>query len=97
MQAGQQSGDSLCSVISKNISFGDQGSEVKCLQQFLKSQGSDIYPEGLITGFFGSLTRSAVSRFQEKYKSEILTPLGLSSGTGFVGNLTRQKINQLIK
>jgi peptidoglycan hydrolase-like protein with peptidoglycan-binding domain len=59
-------------------------------------QGSDIYPEGLLTGNFGNLTKSAVARFQEKYKNEVLLPLGLSEGTGFAGVLTRQKINQLL-
>lgn len=71
-------------------------SEVRCLQEFLKNQGSEIYPEGQITGNFLSLTQAAVIRFQEKYASEILTPLGLPKGTGFVGNLTRIKINQLL-
>ncbi len=65
------------------------------MQEFLASQ-KDIYPEGLITGFFGTLTQKAVIRFQEKYSSEILIPLGLTSGTGFVGPSTRAKINQII-
>jgi peptidoglycan hydrolase-like protein with peptidoglycan-binding domain len=69
---------------------------VKCLQEFLKNQGAGIYPEGLITGNFGSLTKQAVIRFQEKYTAEILTPVGLSSGTGYVGEKTRQKINQML-
>ena len=70
-------------------------SQVKCLQKFLASQ-QGIYPEGYITGNFGSLTKQAVIRFQEKYSSEILTPLGLIKGTGNAGPTTRQKINQLI-
>lgn len=55
-----------------------------------------VYPEGLITGFFGNLTRQAVVRFQEKYASEILVPSGLSGGTGFVGPATRKKMNELL-
>jgi len=42
------------------------------------------------------LTQQAVIRFQEKYASEILTPLGLPNGTGYVGAATRSKINQLL-
>lgn len=72
-------------------------SQVRCLQEFLKSQGEDIYPEGLITGNFLKLTKQAVMRFQEKYKEEILEPLGLSHATGFVGPKTRAKINQMLK
>ena len=70
--------------------------DVKCLQQFLKSQSKEIYPEGIITGNFGSLTKQAVARFQEKYATEILSPVGLSAGTGFFGEKTRQKINSII-
>jgi len=94
---GGNNNTGACFQLNNNLSFGmSNNSEVKCLQYFLKSQGSDIYPEGLVTGYFGSLTRSAVIRFQEKYKSEILTPLGLSAGTGFAGPATRIKINQLL-
>jgi len=70
--------------------------EVRCLQEFLKNQGPEIYPEGLLTGNFLIATQSAVIRFQEKYASEILKPLGLEKGTGYVGALTRAKINQLL-
>jgi len=69
--------------------------QVECLQKFLKSQEASIYPEGLVTGNFLSLTKSAVVRFQEKYTAEILAPIGLEKGTGFVGTMTRTKINQL--
>jgi hypothetical protein len=85
----------VCGQLNTNLSMGDSGSSVKCLQTFLKSQGSDIYPEGLVTGYFGNLTKAAVTKFQQKYASEILSPLGLSYGTGYVGALTRVKINQL--
>ena len=85
-----------CSEIKNNLYFGLKGNqEVSCLQEFLKNQGADIYPEGLVTGNFLSLTQQAVIRFQEKYASEILAPLGLVKGTGYVGQMTRNKINQL--
>jgi peptidoglycan hydrolase-like protein with peptidoglycan-binding domain len=70
--------------------------EVRCLQQFLKLQGSEIYPESTINGNFSEATKSAVIRFQEKYAAEILAPFGLEKGTGFVGQRTRAKINQLL-
>jgi peptidoglycan hydrolase-like protein with peptidoglycan-binding domain len=62
-------------------------SDVQCLQNFLKNQGQSIYPEGLITGNFGSLTQQAVIRFQAKY--------GIIQ-TGYVGPITRAKINQIL-
>ena len=94
---GNNGGQSYCSALYNNLYFGlSNNNEVKCLQDFLKSQGTDIYPEGLVTGYFGNLTKLAVTRFQQKYASEILTPLGLFSGTGYVGSSTRAKINQLL-
>jgi len=81
---------------SQNLYYGMKILDVSRLQEFLKSQGQEIYPEGLVTGFFGSLTQLAVIRFQEKYASEILLPLDLTQGTGFVGLSTRAKINQLL-
>jgi len=86
-----------CTKITKNLYYGLRNDpQVRCLQEFLKSQGSEIYPEGLVTGNFLDLTYRAVIRFQEKYKEEILEPLGLTHGTGFVGPMTRKKINQLL-
>ena len=84
-------------TFSSNLYYGMMNnSEVRCLQEFLKSQGPEIYPESLVTGYFGPLTKAAVIKFQEKYKDEILTPLGLEKGTGYVGQMTRAKINELL-
>jgi len=83
--------------IEYNLYFGlKDNSEVSCLQEFLKSQGPEIYPEALVTGNFLSLTKKAVIRFQEKYASEILRPLELEQGTGFVGSKTKAKINEIL-
>jgi hypothetical protein len=88
----QQSGE--CNIKS-NLYYGmGNNEEVKCLQQFLKDEG--VYTEGLVTGNFYSLTFQAVIRFQEKYAAEILYPVGLQEGTGFVGDRTRQKISELM-
>ena len=79
----------LCNELNSDLYFGiSKNNEVMCLQQFLKNEGQDIYPEALITGYFGNFTKSAVIRFQEKYKI---------FNTGFVGPITRTKINQLLK
>jgi len=89
--------NSSCSQLNSNLYFGmSNNGDVRCLQEFLKNQGIDIYSEGLVTGNFGSLTKAAVIKFQAKYASEILTPIGLSQGTGYVGMQTRMKINQIL-
>ena len=86
-----------CQTLEEDLFYGLRNDErVRCLQEFLKSQEAEIYPEGLITGNYLSLTQQAMIRFQEKYASEILAPLGLTQGTGYVGQMTRTKINQLL-
>lgn len=85
-----------CAKFNTNLSFGMSGQQVLCLQEFLRTQDQDIYPEGLVTGNFLSLTQQAVVRFQEKYALEVLVPLGLQRGTGYVGRMTRAKLNQLL-
>jgi zinc D-Ala-D-Ala carboxypeptidase len=72
--------------IQSQLDFGEKNTDVTNLQSFFKDN-SMIYPEGMVTGYFGSLTRSAVQRFQAQY--------GLAT-VGRVGPLTQEKINELI-
>ena len=85
----------MCGKFKENLYFGLKGDGVRCLQQFLRTQ-EGIYPEGLVTGNFFTLTSKAVIKFQEKYANDILAPLGLKKGTGFVGSSTRDKLNELL-
>jgi len=78
-------GNSSCSVFSADLYYGMNSNQVKCLQQFLANLGSDIYPEKLITGYYGPLTTAAVKRYQAM-KNIIQT--------GYFGPLTRTKVNQ---
>jgi len=90
-------GETTCNAFGNDLYYGMmQNVGVRCLQEFLKNQGEAIYPEGLVTGNFLSLTQTAVIRFQEKYASEILAPLNLEKGTGYFGVLTRQVANRLL-
>lgn len=81
-------------AITKTLRRGDTGDEVRKLQELLKSD-PEIYPEGLVTGYFGPLTERAVKRFQEKHSQDILSPLGLFGGTGIVGENTIAILNKL--
>lgn len=72
-------------IFTKNLYKGLSDEEVKELQKFL-SQYREIYPEGLVTGYFGPLTEKAVKKFQEKND---IPP------TGLVGPITREKINDV--
>ena len=91
------SGGYSCGSITADLYFGvENHNQVSCLQQVLKSQGNSIYPGGAVTGRFSIDTRAAVVRFQEKYAAEILAPLGLKTGTGYVGSSTKAKINKIL-
>lgn len=48
------------------------------------------------TKYFGNKTKLAVIKFQEKYRDTVLTPLGLTQGTGNVSKITRTRLNLLI-
>jgi len=77
-------GNSSCSIFSQDLYYGMKASEVKCLQQFLANLGNNIYPEKLITGYYGPLTQAAVQRYQAL--KGIIT-------TGYFGPLTRAAVN----
>jgi len=84
----------LAFQFKSNLTLGSQGEEVKELQKCL-AKFPEIYPEGDITGYFGSKTKSAVIKFQEKYQEDILAPQGLKNGTGDVKTTTRNKLNEI--
>jgi len=77
-----------------NLALGSRGKDVEELQKCL-AKDSQIYPEGEISGYFGQKTKTAVIKFQEKYKDEILKPYDLEKGTGEVRGKTREKLNAI--
>ena len=89
-----QTTKAISTEFKSELKVGSRGAEVTALQTCL-AQESAIYPEGQITGNFGAQTKTAVIRFQEKYKEAILTPSGLAQGTGTVGKSTRAKLNEI--
>lgn len=101
-QPGIVQADSPCPFHwETNLRLGSLGDDVLKLQQFLNADSSTAVAssgdgsKGMETTRFGNLTKKAVIAFQEKYKDEILTPNGLSQGTGLVGPATRAKLNTL--
>lgn len=71
--------------LNRALFVGTRGDDVRSLQTYL-AQDKTIYPEGLITGYFGALTEAAVKRLQTKY--------GIDS-VGIVGPKTRAKLKEL--
>jgi len=92
-----------CHDFNRNLRIGDTGEEIDALWTALGKEVSRDTRETLsydhegmgLPSKFGEHTAAAVTEFQEKYKDEILTPLGLKHGTGFVGPATRKKLNAL--
>ena len=88
---------------NRDLKLGASNLDVFYLQKVLNTDTATrvnvagaVGGSGNETHYFGSLSHSAVIRFQNKYASEVLTPAGLSSGTGYVGVFTRTKLNAMI-
>lgn len=82
---------STTSSFVKVMKRGSKGHDVSALQAFLKKDPT-LYPEGLVTGFFGPVTERAVQRFQKKHG---IASVG-TNGYGTVGPKTRIKLNALM-
>lgn len=88
---------------TKTLRQGDTVTPDVSYLQFVLNQSGDTQvstsgagsPENL-TNYFGAKTKSAVQRFQEKFRDEILTPANIISPTGIVGERTRTKLNQIL-
>jgi len=86
-----------CAALTKDLYYGlEDDLQVRCLQEFLASQGENIYIHA-VTGYYGEITRNAVKKFQIKHAAEILKPYGLSEGNGFAGLKTRSVINKIMQ
>ncbi len=85
---------------TKDLWYQMKDVEVKILQRFLNLKGFTVSDSGAgaagqETDYFGPKTKQALIKFQEAYRSNILTPIGLNFGTGFFGPQTRNFINSL--
>ncbi|MEK7649679.1 MAG: peptidoglycan-binding domain-containing protein [Patescibacteria group bacterium] len=80
-------------TFTRSLQKGSSGAEVVELQKILKTDSS-IYPEGIVSGYFGTLTEKAVQRFQAKY-GIVNKGDPVSTGYGFIGKRTRAKLNEV--
>ena len=90
----EQSTPVVISSFVSNLSLGSKGEDVKKLQQVLNRDVDTIVSitgagsKGMETLTFGPATKAAVIKFQTKY--------GISPAAGFVGAITRAKLNSLV-
>jgi peptidoglycan hydrolase-like protein with peptidoglycan-binding domain len=86
---------------TRDLKTGATGADVMELQKFLNSNedtrvaATGVGSAGMETSYFGPATAAAVSKFQMKYRADILSPAGLVNPTGFFGPSTRAKANAL--
>jgi len=90
----QSSGSSVGSgtatgPFTKTLSYGITDPQVKTLQKFL-AKNPAIYPQGLVTGYFGAATAQAVQHFQLAHSITVS-----QSNFGIVGPATRAVLNSL--
>lgn len=71
--------------LTRILTSGSTGYEVTLLQKML-SQDIDVYPEKIITGYYGNLTVKAVTIFQKEYSLPM---------TGQVDVATKDKLNEV--
>ncbi len=82
------------------LRLGSVGADVKQLQQFLNSIGFVVAPNGSgspgkETTYFGVATKKALVKFQEAHAKAILTPYGLTKGTGIFAVASRALVNEM--
>jgi peptidoglycan hydrolase-like protein with peptidoglycan-binding domain len=82
----------LTLTFAKNLGLGTADTDVQALQQFLNSRGFSIAASGPgslgnETDYFGSLTQTALTKFQSSNS--------ISPATGYFGALTRTVVNEL--
>ena len=71
--------------------MGMKNADVKRLQTLLATDPA-LYPEGITSGYFGSLTKAAIGRFQMKYS---LVSSKSDVAYGYVGPKTRKKLQDV--
>jgi len=86
---------------TRSLSAGTEGGDVMKLQQFLNADADTRVAAtgagsvGAETMYFGPATAAAVSKFQVKYRADILSPVNLVNPTGFFGPSSIAKANSL--
>lgn len=96
-----QSNIPLCEI-TRGLAVGATGEDVRCLQRYLNWAGFQVSASGAgspgnETQYFGERTRAAVAAWQNANAASVLTPLGLSAGTGFWGSASFAKYVLIVR
>jgi peptidoglycan hydrolase-like protein with peptidoglycan-binding domain len=79
--------------LKSNLKLGDKNDEVGHLQELLAIDPS-VYPEGLVTNYFGPLTESAVKKSQEKAGLALTGQVDEKTREVVILNSVKQKITE---
>ncbi len=80
--------------LNKPVKFGaaNNANDVNLIKRFLnKFEGLSL----VLSGVYGTADYNAVIKWQEKYASEILTPVGLTRGSGYFATASANKMRSL--
>ena len=82
----------LCEI-ERSLTIGANGEDVRCLQRYLNWSGMTLATTGagspgLESTYFGPLTANAVARWQIANAAYVLSPAGLTTGTGYFGPIS---------
>ena len=87
LQGGAAMSTSAC-TFTRSLTVGSSGSDVVCLQQALVAQGHLVMPAGVAMGYFGSLTKAAVAKWQAAN--------GVAPAVGYFGPISQAKFSAMV-
>ncbi len=74
-------------TFNTDLTIGSKGADVTALQQILVNLGYLTMPSGVAYGYFGSITKAAVIKYQ--------LAKGITPAAGYFGAITRASVNSL--
>lgn len=87
LQGGTTAVSSSVPTITKSLTIGSRGDEVAALQMYLEDEGYLEMPIGVDYGYFGTLTKAAVAKWQ---KANDVSP-----ASGYFGPISRAALEAL--
>lgn len=78
---------SAAAMYTRNLTIGSTGADVASLQTTLVSEGHLVIPAGVAKGYFGSLTKAALAKWQAAN--------GVAPAAGYFGPITMAKFNAM--
>lgn len=101
----EETADNECVGINfdRALHMGMEGEDVRCLQVMLNqelerpiAESGPGSPENE-TSYYGPKTKAGVTRFQDNHRARVLAPIGLSEGTGYFGQQTRERVREQLE